>query len=69
MLSVMMRVLRVSISLFCGYPKSMISVGESNKYSFNTNCRRKRNERHTVDEFVNQYEVVLNGLLIHFPKV
>jgi len=27
MLSVMIKVLRVSISLFCGYPKSIISVG------------------------------------------
>jgi len=33
------------------------------------NAEGREKERRTVDELVNQYKVVLDGLLIHFPKV
>jgi hypothetical protein len=69
MLSVMIRVLRVSISLFCGYPKSIISVKSQTNVRSMSNAEGTGLRRRTIDELVNQHKVILDGLLIQFPKV
>lgn len=54
MLSVVIYVLRVSISLFWGYPKSMVSApcrqGERNEL---------RGNRRTINKFIYQHKIVL----------
>jgi len=54
--------LRVSISLFWGYPKSLISVAGFSHPKHKTIY-------HTINELVNQHKVVLDRLFIHLSKI
>ena len=65
--SVVIYDLRVSISLFWGYPKSIISVENT--------CEDKkgwivwRPKGQTVDELVDEHEIVLHRFLVELAKV
>ena len=62
-LSVVIYVLSVSASLFCGYPKSMISAQLSHGNS------EERVWHITIDKLVDEHKVVLHCLLIDLAKV
>lgn len=59
-----MYVFRVSVSLFCGYPKSMIST------SFISLCsRNEASNNRTIDKLIYQHEIALHRLLVDLPEV
>jgi len=47
----------------------MISRAKGTWVQYQYRMQKEEKKARTIDEFVNQNEVVLDGLLIHFPKV
>ena len=64
MLSVVMYVFRVSISLFCGYPKSMISGWEVNYKALH-----ETRISLAVNQLVDENKVILDGFFVYFAKI
>jgi hypothetical protein len=62
-----MYIFRVSVSVFWGYPKSIISRGRNRTQGQQGTGSEKKVR--TVEKLVNKDEVVLNSLLIELPKV
>ena len=65
--SVVIYDLRVSISLFWGYPKSIISVEIRCEDKGRWIVRRPKGQ--TVDELVDEHEIVLDRFLVELAKV
>ncbi len=63
--SVVTYIFSVSVSVFCGYPKSSISVGARQFHRVTAQPGRKL----TVQQFIYKNKVVLDSLLIEFAKV
>ena len=64
MLSVVMYAFKVSVSLFCGYPKSMISIRVSISIT-----RTFLKNVITVNELIDQNKVTLHRLFINLAEV